>query len=809
MRRLSSSVVGPTARAMLAAALAAASLFMWAPKAAAEAAHEFLLDDQVIKNSYNTTRSPVQAAKYDLNPVLSSQYPWETSSDGLERVTSPTIWVDQDADVLRMLYWAREPEGDNIIRCAAESTNGRDWTRTWMDQYPYSGYSETNIAAMNPPSPYTGISDFWVYENPRPDLLPNSKYIALTEFRDPRQTFIITSNDGLHWDFDNRYLVTSDKNDTHPSILMTADGQFRAYIRGRIDDRRIVDMVVSDDLVNWSERTTVMDIGFDEQAYGMPVRELDGVYVSLMPTLRVEENVGNGIGPMYCEIVTSRDGIEWDRDFPDTPVIDNGEDGTWDAGIAYHNAGILEWQGKWITAYGGGPLLHGQSSPLMIGVAEFDRGRLFRTGQTDTGQAGWIVTEALKMNAAELLVNADLAGGEMTVSVVDATGKVVSGYASVDCTLTAVDDLRYSVTWSGHSALPNGQYSLRVNMSGGAALYGFEGPALYSEPEPLPPGPTILTTRRQSFDSASSAAEAGWVSYMSSEQGCDIGYQESANAGGQPGEAGGACARSGSFHYYADTSIGVIDSAETALSAKGKFRWQNNQDWSGGEVIGWFGTDGGGQTDVLGFVLHDPAEEGLARMEPRLFFSSGDNERYLPHVEIPIDTELEFEMIYDPTGGDGFGLLSIEFFCDGESLGVGQAVLLEGDKDQGIYLDAFGIHNRSMVSPSEDCFAELYFDDLEYTAMSTAAYGDANCDGVIDDDDLSLLLANWGQSGQWAQGNFNGDDVINDDDLSLLLANWSREGSQSGTDGSAAVPEPATVFILGIGALAAIRRVKK
>ena len=75
--------------------------------------------------------------------------------------------------------------------------------------------------------------------------------------------------------------------------------------------------------------------------------------------------------------------------------------------------------------------------------------------------------------------------------------------------------------------------------------------------------------------------------------------------------------------------------------------------------------------------------------------------------------------------------------------------------------------------------------------------GDADGDGLVDDDDLSLLLSSWGQDVGWANGNFNGDNIVDDDDLSLLLSNWT---------GSAPVPGPATLSGLTLGALACLRR---
>lgn len=84
----------------------------------------------------------------------------------------------------------------------------------------------------------------------------------------------------------------------------------------------------------------------------------------------------------------------------------------------------------------------------------------------------------------------------------------------------------------------------------------------------------------------------------------------------------------------------------------------------------------------------------------------------------------------------------------------------------------------------------------------TAVAGDANLDGRVDDDDLSVLLARWtgarGAGGTWGMGDFDGNGAVSDADLSLLLANW--------TGVAGVVPEPAAAVVVGVGAVGLLRR---
>ena len=71
--------------------------------------------------------------------------------------------------------------------------------------------------------------------------------------------------------------------------------------------------------------------------------------------------------------------------------------------------------------------------------------------------------------------------------------------------------------------------------------------------------------------------------------------------------------------------------------------------------------------------------------------------------------------------------------------------------------------------------------------------GDANGDGRVDINDLTIVLTNYGQTGMvWSQGDFNADSKVDINDLTIVLTNY---GKTFGV-GLADVPEPATLLLL-------------
>jgi len=79
--------------------------------------------------------------------------------------------------------------------------------------------------------------------------------------------------------------------------------------------------------------------------------------------------------------------------------------------------------------------------------------------------------------------------------------------------------------------------------------------------------------------------------------------------------------------------------------------------------------------------------------------------------------------------------------------------------------------------------------------------GDANGDGKVDINDLTIVLANYNQTGTtWSQGDFNGDGKVDINDLTVVLTNFGQT-VWAWAGGVAPVPEPGMFALLAAAAV--------
>ncbi len=89
----------------------------------------------------------------------------------------------------------------------------------------------------------------------------------------------------------------------------------------------------------------------------------------------------------------------------------------------------------------------------------------------------------------------------------------------------------------------------------------------------------------------------------------------------------------------------------------------------------------------------------------------------------------------------------------------------------------------------------------EGAILTPALPGDANGDGKVDINDLTIVLANYGKTATtWSQGEFTGDGTVDINDLTIVLAHYGQSlGAAAG--GMAAVPEPSTLVLISAAAI--------
>ena len=122
---------------------------------------------------------------------------------------------------------------------------------------------------------------------------------------------------------------------------------------------------------------------------------------------------------------------------------------------------------------------------------------------------------------------------------------------------------------------------------------------------------------------------------------------------------------------------------------------------------------------------------------------------------------------------------------------------------------AFDADGRGYYTVSEGTYQPIY-----HFAMADPILGDANADGWVDGGDYSIWADNYQATGVppysgggWEFGNFNDDTVVDGADYTLWADNYGSTGLAAGGYGTGGIiPEPATLSLLGLGALALIRR---
>ena len=440
---------------------------------------QLFIDDYIIDETRNLQRSLHQPSKFVGNPIIMPFSPCEGNTANC----FGTVMFDQG--MYRM--WYQGFGGTPYSAHYATSQDGIYWQKPNLGLFEHNGDKNNNLFLYDMATPM-------IIKDPReanPDRLYKSIFYEVLQ----PNTSVAFSADGIHWTKFEGNPVRKDPTDLHN--LLGWDESYEkyvAYIRpdlSRTNNIRSVGRSVSDDFINWSEPDIVLQPDEKDppgtEFYWCPVFKYQGAYLGLPSVYHTyAEEPGIRMGaPLDVQLITSRDGINWERTAERKPFIPRGGPGTVDSGEIYAAKEPLIVGDELWFYYGGFIVDHGitydqlgrpahppADNSVTWGYGQETKQLLAQRGGTinlaklrldgfvsmDAMEAeGYLVTRPFLCENGDLLINAYARGGQITVAVLDAKGQHIgdyySGFKKIDCSPFDSDSLHHKVTWRHYVSL--------------------------------------------------------------------------------------------------------------------------------------------------------------------------------------------------------------------------------------------------------------------------------------------------------------------------------------------------------------------
>lgn len=449
---------------------------------------QLFIDDRFIESSEGVhfcMNPPVQHP----DAVLVNDRPWERLSLG----SYNTVFREADG---RFRIWydgaikgGLPQEGARRL-CYAESEDGIHWEKPSLGLIEFEGSKENNLVA--PLQERQSMQGATVFRDERAPA--EERYKLWTKFRPTDDQvaqgirpglWAMHSPDGIHWreypgqpnpsgvscDTQNMFFW-DDRIDQYVGYTRVRETQSRAEAaeaepggRGRY---RAVGRITSPDFRTWSELQIVFDA--DEQDLTIPVpsqrddprpnidfytscaqkyTEAQDVYL-MFPSAYYHWEENDFPATMDVQLLTSRDGIKWQRAGSRRPFLCRGFDGSATSGMVFANPWLIPMGNELWFYWRGTERTHGDASetPRKCGIF---RATMRRDGfvSLDAGYGGGeFTTPLLEFGGERLELNVDgSAGGWLRVEIQDTDGLPLPGFSMNDADGIMGNSIAKPVTW--------------------------------------------------------------------------------------------------------------------------------------------------------------------------------------------------------------------------------------------------------------------------------------------------------------------------------------------------------------------------
>jgi len=467
---------------------------------------QLFVDDHVVATQKNVVRRYYPFHKHPGNPLIVVDQPWEA-----DVVNCTTVIPDEEGTGFRMYYYCWKHDKQKYPRgfmCYAVSKDGLKWEKPKLGLCEWEGSRNNN---MIPDCPSAVMRTPWEKD-------PQKRFQGVGGMY-----YAYSSPDGIHWKKESNQKIVSG-GDTSHFYWDPNTKRFRCTVKGGANDRvggdvsgmrrRIVGYAETTDLTKfpalrmamapddyddlWCKQDTVQRTHF----YACPVLPYETMYLGFLQIYRAIEPEGFFHGPLWLELVSSRDGFHWLREEVDTsvhhpyalhetsrpPLLNLGKFRQFDDGMVIAPTPLLVGDEIWIYYTGYEELHDLLPYNSAIGLAKLRKDGF---ASLDADEClGEIVTKQFTNAGGQMLVNFNSRGGSLKVEVLDADGKVIPGYSRDDCEPLKGQSVRQPVTWKSQKALPvDGPVRFRFLLEH-ARLYSFMV-GENARPIDEPPGPCL------------------------------------------------------------------------------------------------------------------------------------------------------------------------------------------------------------------------------------------------------------------------------------------------------------------------------
>lgn len=411
--------------------------------------------------------------------ALRMEHPWEEKG-----VSYMATFKDGD----RFRAWYRADAATHRT-AYAESKDGINWVKPMIGPIPFGDHKKTNLVWEGEDR----AGNLSVLKDPNPDVPPGERYKGIVRGRS--RILALVSEDGIHWrPFREKPLIDSYPVDSHNILIWDPrQEQYAIYLRGirkvpgeprdatswKTLGVRWVRRSLSRDFRSWSE-PRLIDSGSSpiEQFYtnDTVVYERAPGYFLMFPSRFVVERVpvpdwpaGSGVNDIV--LLSSRDGLNWDRTFREAFLRPGPDPNTWHERALYMEHGVLQTGPRELSMYA----MHNwrtddthirRLSLRLDGFASVH-------GDYD---GGTLITRPLVFEGSELEINfATSAVGSLRFELRDGSNNPLPGFGLQDCDEIYGDEIDRVVKWKGSpdvSSLAGRPVRLHIQLRD-ADLYSF------------------------------------------------------------------------------------------------------------------------------------------------------------------------------------------------------------------------------------------------------------------------------------------------------------------------------------------------